>query len=71
MLACDEPLGPRRYTVQETKSWADKVQLQVVEEPIIRGVRADPEPSDLVTVQEPEGTSGLREGADTLSEPLP
>jgi hypothetical protein len=39
------------------------VQLQVVEEPIIRGVGADPEPGDLVTVQEPEGTIELRRSA--------
>jgi hypothetical protein len=35
--------------------WADQVKLQVVEQSIILSMRADPEPDDLVTLQEPEG----------------
>jgi hypothetical protein len=43
------------HPAAEPERWADEVQLQVVEEPIIRGVCANPEPGDVVTVQEPEG----------------
>ena len=45
----------------ECARWADKVELQTTEEPVVLGVGADPEPSDLVAFPEPEGAVSRRD----------
>jgi hypothetical protein len=48
--------GWRAPAAPDPERWTDQLRLQVVEESVILSVRADPEPGDLVALEEPEGT---------------